>query len=178
MRAMPTVRISDEVAEELKGIAIPLEDTWDSVLRRILDERRRLLVRDREESVIDALPEKQKGSSEAAALPIGLSIRKRKRRTRRGGDITPAEAYRKPILAILAAHNGRLGRPAVMESLHEWMHDVLTPQDHERRGDGAPHWKNRADWAKKSLAEEGFIRADSAWGIWELTDAGRAAARD
>ena len=35
---MPVIRISDDVMDMLKKFAIPLEDTPDSVLRRILDD--------------------------------------------------------------------------------------------------------------------------------------------
>lgn len=35
---MPVIRVSDEVMEILKKFAIPLEDTPDSVLRRILKD--------------------------------------------------------------------------------------------------------------------------------------------
>ena len=39
---MPVIRISDDVMELLKKFAVPLEDTPDSVLRKILNDYTRL----------------------------------------------------------------------------------------------------------------------------------------
>ena len=157
---MPTIRISDEVANELKKLTVPLEDTWDSVLRRVLG--------------IDS----SNGSrpSEALGRAGSIFVEGReityedppRRRRRRRGDITPAGAFREPILDILTFRDGRAERADVMDELKGQIGDSLTDADREPRGDGAPLWKNSADWMRKRLVDEGVLRNDSERGIWEL----------
>jgi predicted transcriptional regulator len=45
---MPVIRVSDEVMKILKKFATPLEDTPDSVLRRILKDYVRIIKREEE----------------------------------------------------------------------------------------------------------------------------------
>ena len=158
---MPTIRITDEVANELKKLAVPLEDTWDSVLRRVLGI----------DSSNGRRPSEELGGPQSDIFVEGREITHEdppRRRRRRRGDITPAGAFREPILDILTFRDGRAERADMMDELEGQIGDSLTEADREPRADGTPLWKNTADWMRKRLVDEGVLRNDSDRGIWEL----------
>jgi hypothetical protein len=63
---MPTIRISDSTAEQLKKMARPLDDTWDSYLNRI---GRFLAEREQEFLAFDVGPIRGHGSADVDAQP-------------------------------------------------------------------------------------------------------------
>ena len=39
-------------------------------------------------------------------------------------------------------------------------------------------WRNTAQWCRNSLVREGLLKADSPFGIWEISESGRKALQD
>lgn len=88
-------------------------------------------------------------------------------------EITPQEAYRIHILEALVEMGGKGQMKAVLEKVHEKMEDKLTPKDHEPLPSGtAIRWKNSAQFQRQSMKEEGLLKSNSPWGIWEITKKG------
>lgn len=88
---------------------------------------------------------------------------------------TPESEYYRPILQALVEMGGS-GRVAeVLERVGELMQSVLREVDHEplESHNGAPRWRNAAQWARNSMVNDGLLKGDSPRGIWEITDQGR-----
>lgn len=148
---MRVIRIDDDVWRVLQKRAVPLQDTPNSVLRRLLR--------------LDAMPD-------GAESERGRR-RKRRSRLRSGVGRTPQEALKKPILQALKDMGGK-GRVAdVLERLELKMKERLTPVDLERLSTGQVRWKNTAQWARNDLVEEGLVANGSPRGIWQITEKGK-----
>ncbi|MBC7329241.1 winged helix-turn-helix domain-containing protein [bacterium] len=92
---------------------------------------------------------------------------------RRAKNTTPQGAYRLPILEALAEMGGRGEVRDVRERVYEKMKDVLTKDDKDYLPSGkARRWDNKMQWERLRLVKEGYLRKDSPYGIWELTDKG------
>jgi hypothetical protein len=88
---------------------------------------------------------------------------------------TPEEAYRVPILKVLADMGGS-GRTAdVLAKVEQTMRSILKDVDLEPLASDPdlPRWRNAAQWARNSMVKEGLLKADSSRGVWEISDAGR-----
>jgi restriction system protein len=35
-----------------------------------------------------------------------------------------------------------------------------------------PRWKNSAQWCRNTMVEDGLLKNDSPWGVWEISEAG------
>lgn len=93
----------------------------------------------------------------------------------RKGLKTPQSAYRVPILRALVAMGGEARIGQVLESIYEDMKGRLNAHDLSTLSDGKTlRWRNTAQWTRNSMREEGLIRDDSPYGIWAISDKGRA----
>lgn len=149
---MPTIRIDDEVWGALKKKAVPLEDTPNHVLRRLLGI-------DPEE-----LP--------SAATPAGRSAAP-ERWPRKASRQTPHQGYRLPILRALVAMGGSGEVSKVMQRVAEEMKHSLTPWDRQDISSGMVRWEKAANWERFEMVREGLVKADSPRGLWEVSDKGR-----
>ncbi|UCH10557.1 MAG: hypothetical protein JSU61_01285 [Fidelibacterota bacterium] len=151
---MPTIRIDDEVWKELKKRAVPLEDTPNSVLRRILKLR-------------DDKPERKarKANSPSASPKVT------------GG--TPRHQFREPILRVLVDAGGSGQEGAVLKKVEELMAGQLTKADKAPVPEGREkdiHWKLAAREEHRIMAKKGLVKPECPRGIWELTEEGLKAA--
>lgn len=90
------------------------------------------------------------------------------------GPTTPHSRYRIPVLQAVVDLGGRAETAAALERVHVLMADVLTPADHEPVPSGRRiRWKSGAAWMRFRLVKEGLLAADSPYGLWEITEAGR-----
>jgi len=91
------------------------------------------------------------------------------------GLLVPMEEYRAPILEALIEMGGR-GRPSdILPKVEQKMNGRLTSLDYKMLKDGRTvKWRNRAQWERARMVEDGCLKTDSPRGIWEITDAGRA----
>lgn len=150
---MRSIEIDDEVWERLKAEAEPFVDDENSVLRRLL------------------------GMDGAGVGPArrGLFRRGSARRAPLG-SLMEREAYEIPILQELAARGGRAPGREITEAVGERVVDLLTERDYETLDSGRVRWVTRVQFTRLRLKERGLLRSDSPRGVWELTEAGLAAA--
>lgn len=93
----------------------------------------------------------------------------------RKGLRTPEAAYWVPILSVLVELGGTAKAAEVLERVGKVMKPRLKPVDFEPLASGPdnPRWRNAAQWARNSMVKQGLLKADSARGVWEISEAGR-----
>ena len=171
---MATIEIDDEVFAKLQAEAIPLVDTPNSVLRRLLD-----------------LEQGKGGQLEAMAAdqPVSRAPREgrgrkpatqqgsRSRRTRRSaGELLPIEAYGPAILRVLRGRGGEAHLSEVTEEVGQLLQEQFTSADREAADDGSPSWTKRVGWAASACRKRGHLDSNAPRGLWRLTEAGVQAA--
>jgi hypothetical protein len=169
----PTIRIDEEVFDELKRHAEPFIDTPNSVLRRVLG------LSEANESADD--DERGDGTRRSAGESSRGNGRQRRRRTktsRRGpraktGSILSEDAYEIPMLRIIAEHGDRAAAREVLDELETRLDGLLTEVDKQPLATGTVRWRNRAQFVRLRLVEQGDLVKDSPRGMWELTEQGR-----
>jgi hypothetical protein len=90
------------------------------------------------------------------------------------GAFTPIEAYWVPILESLVECGGQERSDVILERVSNKMANILTPDDHKLLPSGlSPRWRNRAQWQRQNMVQQGLISKDSPRGVWQITPAGR-----
>jgi Mrr N-terminal domain len=146
----PTIRVDDEVWTWLKSHARPLEDTPNSVLRRLAG--------------LESGPE---------GMHTG-----RTNRTLRGRrvlvDHTPQAAFREPILRLLHHHGGSLERTRALAALEQALAHQLTEADRSDIDSGTIRWQKNAEWQIYAMRQAGLLEPveRSGNGMWTLTARG------
>jgi restriction system protein len=99
----------------------------------------------------------------------------KKSRGTRGKGITQA-AFQLPVLQALDEMGGSAKLSDVLDRIEQMFSEEFTEHDHEDlpNSPGVVRWKNRAQWARMRLKERGLLKPDSPFGVWELSDEGRA----
>ena len=149
---MPTIRIEDDVLAGLKSLAEPFVDTPSSVIRRLLEEK--------------------------GALKRGQAAAREPARSR--GDLTPQTAYEEFLLFVLEEKfDGRADKRTVTQEVLARMskRGFVTSADLEFVSTGETKAENMIAWARNALKDRGLISRQSPRGVWELTPAGRSAAK-
>jgi hypothetical protein len=144
------VTLSGEVMEALAARAEGFGETPDSVLRRVLG------VDGGNAAQVPPAPGKRGGR----ASP---------------GSILPEKAYELPILQELVARGGSGHATEVTDAVGERLADKLTEKDREQLDTGDVRWRNRVQFTRLNLKTQKLIADDSPRGLWEITEAGRAA---
>lgn len=166
----PTIRIDDEVFDELKKHAEPFVDTPNTVLRRLLD----LGVSsngDAEVTGVEQTTERRGGDGKRGRQ------RRRKAKVRapraKTGTILAESEYEIPMLEIISEHGGRAAAREVLDELETRLGDQLTEVDKQELSSGNVRWRNRAQFVRLRLVERGDMVKDSPRGMWEVTEQGR-----
>jgi hypothetical protein len=146
----PIIRIDDDVLAQIRKRARGLAETPNSVLRRVLD-----------------LPEKP---------AAGRASQNRSRRRVRGKK-TPQHAFRRHLLAVLAARSGTAGRLDVMNELARRLRRELTDFDLQPISSGAPRWERTVDFERLQMMNDGLLVDTSKRGVWTLSRRGAEEAR-
>jgi hypothetical protein len=172
----PTIRIDDEVFDELKKHAEPFVDTPNTVLRRLLGLGEGV-ERESRQADLDFPAVKLAVAAESKG---GRVTRRRGRRTKavrppraRTGSILPEATYEVPVLEIISEHGGRAPAREVLDELGKRLRDRLTDVDHEKLVSGDVRWRNRAQFVRLRLVEQGDMVKDSPRGVWEISEQGR-----
>jgi hypothetical protein len=168
----PTIRIDDDVFAELKKHAEPFVDTPNTVLRRLLKLGE---TGPAEMNVADDISE-ELAQRHPPAVP--RTVRQRRRKAARPprakkGSILHESAYELPMLQILSEHGGRAAAREVIDELETRLDGQLTELDNEQLASGDVRWRNRAQFVRLRLVEQGDMVKDSPRGTWELSDQGR-----
>lgn len=150
---MPVMRVSDKTWKRLQGWAMPLEDTADSTLARVLDaaERRR--------------------AQTGASAPSRPTRPERPAAGSRRGKLSQ-KAFRQPLLEVLRDMGGRAHVHDLRPVMEERMKPRLLPGDLALLSSGEPRWWNATQFVRHALREEGYLRSDSPRGVWELSEKG------
>lgn len=92
---------------------------------------------------------------------------------------TPDELYRLPLLEALIELGGIGQVQDVTDLVGKKMSNILNDYDREPLPSDANtlRWRNTVAWMRNTLVEEGLLRNDSKRGTWEISDAGREAAK-
>jgi hypothetical protein len=148
---MPVIRISDEVFNILQEYAVPLEDTPDSVLRRILAEYEKIKPRGTQHEPIQV------------PGPKPLS----------GKGKIQREREAKWIVNALTRLGDRAHPREVIEFIEETYSRDFTPADQETLPSGEIRGIKNVNWARFHMARKGLINPNSRRGVWELTEKGK-----
>ncbi len=101
---------------------------------------------------------------------------RRSRGRLRRGMRTREEAYFESILTALVELNGSAKINDVLARVEQKMKGVLKPVDYESLASEPhhPRWRNTAQWARNTLVQRGLMKSGSPYGVWEISEAGRA----
>jgi restriction system protein len=89
-------------------------------------------------------------------------------------QFAPTESYWIPILEAIVERGGREYSDAILSLVEKKMAKILTAADYEiLPSGGAQRWRNRAQWQRQNMVQQGILRKDSPRGIWEITPEGR-----
>jgi hypothetical protein len=95
------------------------------------------------------------------------------------GASTPQEAFRMPILRALDEMGGQGRTAEVVDRVGEIMKDQFTEWDLKAVPSGGDiRWRNKANWARSAMVNDGLLASDSPRGIWEITEKGRNLLRE
>jgi hypothetical protein len=156
---MPVIRITEMTWDRLKQWAIPLEDTAEDALRKVLDEAEKHLGY-QPRSMSSSLENTTKKMAKVRRLQRGLK--------------TPNKTYRLPILQSLLELGGRGSVVDVLNLVEEKVNSILTDVDKEKLPSGFDkRWRNAAQWVRFALVQEGLLKSNSPNGVWELSEKGR-----
>ena len=169
----PTIRIDDAVFDELKKHAEPFVDTPNSVLRRLL-------------ALSDAgaaLAEESEAAEEPTVGRTGNEAKRGRQRRRKtkatrapratSDTILPESEYEIPMLQIISKHGGRAAAREVLAELETRLDGRLTEVDRQELSSGTVRWRNRAQFVRLRLIEQGDMVKNSPRGMWDITDQGR-----
>lgn len=158
---MPVIRVSDATMERMKAHARPFEDnTPEDVVRRALDALDATTGREVAKVGLVTVPREER-QSRVRTKPTGISK-------------LPQKEFRLPILQCL----DQLGGRATVSEIRRVLGDLIAPRlgedDYSAVSSGDPRWWNAACWERLRMVKEGLLRSDSGYGVWELSDQGRA----
>ena len=154
---MPVIRISDATWERLKRWAIPLEDSPEDAVRKVLDVA--------DEQLRDPT------SKSVVVGPVVQTSQPNKRLSR--GERIPENAYYHPILETLVELGGSGRAGDVLGIVGAKMKPFLADVDYQMYPSGAVVWQKTANFARNTLRERGLLTAGSPHGIWEISQRGR-----
>ena len=179
---VPVVRIGDNNWERLKQWAVPLEDTPDDTLGKLLDIADAhstcsvWLVAN--EPNLNIQPNSGSSTVRPPITDDGVSIdshANQKTRLPKGVKV-PNEAYELPILEAVYELGGSARMGEVLKLVEKKMQHLLGDVEYQTQPSGADlRWRNTAQWARNTLVHQrGMLKKDSSHGVWELTDKGMA----
>ena len=149
---MKLIRIDHDVWKLLQEKAVPLEDTPNAVLRRLLGLDK------------SQLTKKQNKKSKKR--------NKRKRLSPHSGR-TDQSIFIKPILEVVQDLGGSAQAKDVLNKIEKRMKTHLAPVDLEPLRSGQIRWRNTAQWARNELVSDGYLAKETPRGIWEITEKGK-----
>ena len=144
---MPVIRVSEEVIEILKKFAIPLEDTPDSVLRRILQEYVRIK---------NGKNGKNAKNSNTSSLP--------KKRTPLSKS---KQRYAHWIIGSLKSQGGKARVKEVFDKIEKLFGNEFDAEEREPLKSGQPRWMKNVNSARGEMVKQGLLKKTK-YGIWEL----------
>lgn len=92
------------------------------------------------------------------------------------GELTPRKAYYPLILKALEEMGGRGRMNPILDRVYALAKPMLNAADREplKSDPRTPRWRRSAQWARYEMTRQGLLNPNSPYGIWEITEAGRA----
>lgn len=157
---MPVIRITDATWERLKRWAIPLEDSPEDAVRKVLDAAE-------EHFKCPQTSKTEEHSNAKTTRRIGSRLPK--------GQKTPQSAYYQPIMEAIYELGGSAPVHKVLQLVEKKMKGLLTGVDYKKlpKSNGI-RWKNTAQWARFDLVKDGLLASasESPNGVWKLSTTG------
>jgi hypothetical protein len=151
-------------------------DTAASVIdfaRRLLSFRDRVGQLEKEWASLEAV-------RDAASPEVQEIVSKRFFGRRGSAEITPHQAYCRPLLEVLVEMGGGGRTRDVLDRLGDKMKSTLKPKDYETHKSDTQQirWRNAAQWARNLMVNtDGRMKKGTANGRWEISDKGRVSLR-
>ena len=152
---MPVIRITDATWERLKKWAIPLEDTPEDAVRKILDAAEKHIN-------CQQIPENKQPNEKL--IPIKNKLKR--------GQKTPQYAYRLPILESLHELGGKAPVTEILDLVKRKMESHFAEVDYLTIPTGDIRWRNTAMWERHEMVKDGLLKSNSPKGVWELSEKG------
>ncbi|MYD73073.1 MAG: hypothetical protein F4Y11_02035 [Chloroflexi bacterium] len=167
------IEIDQEVFAALQDQAVPLVDTPNDVLRRVLGLKAIGEPSHVVESV-DSQPHLPLQSSRRAnRAPSGERSQRSGKARRAAGELLPLEAYCPHILRALLGSGGELRSREVPAALAPLIEPHLHSAENLSDREGDPIWQGRVGWAGSLCRKEGHLDRSAPRGIWRITAEGR-----
>ena len=159
----PVPPIDDDIYSHVQANAIPLEDDFNSALRRLLGL-----------SSEDETPSNARVTSDRGPSSTGRRQTLTARRTRATkGSLLEEAAYELPILEALNESGGRAPTSEVIDQVGEKLAGRLTDIDRATLKSGDVRWRSRAQFVRLALVRRGDLVSGSPRGVWEISHKGR-----
>jgi len=158
-----------------EGAAAMSSGDYDTATAVIDFARRLLAFQKKVEGLVDEWDELE-GLRDAASPAVQEIVGKRFFGKSKRGEVTPHEAYCRPLLEVLVEMGGSGKTKPVLDRLGARMKPFLKPKDYEGLESDPKQirWRNAAQWARNRMAnDDGRMRSDSPRGVWEISEAGR-----
>jgi hypothetical protein len=156
---VPVIRITDATWERLKHWAVPLEDSPEDAVRKVLDAAEEHLKCNQPQLSKKESKNTEKLKTKISRLPKGLK--------------TPNQTYRRPILEALYELGGSADAKDVLKVVEEKLKPRLNEFDLQKLPSSSElRWHKTANFVRLSLVKDGLLKDDSPRGIWELSDLG------
>ncbi len=159
---MPVIRITDATWDRLKHWAVPLEDSPEDAVRKVLDAAEEHLKCPQSKLPKSTIDKVHRKGDRRGKLPMGLR--------------TPREAYLRPILEAVLELGGSAHVAEVLKVVEQKMKPLLNDVDYQKLSSGGSiRWENTANWARYYLVQEGLLASDSesGRGVWRITEQGK-----
>jgi hypothetical protein len=149
------------------------DPAWNKQFRAFLDARARSIMGLIERYALE--PAKEMEACHAAAQEAGQSSHAAGADRLARGQRTPESAFVLPILRALQELGGSAPMQQVLEKVGTAMRGQLREVDYQslKSDPGQPRWSNTAQWARKTMVDDGLLKNNSPRGVWEITEAGR-----
>ena len=108
-----------------------------------------------------------RGNEEESRLQPSIPEQVGNKRKQPSGP-THQSAFRKPIVEVLKELGGSGKTKDVIERVGQRMEGQLSRADHEHGKSGQIVWKNKVQWERMALKDEGILKSNSPHGLWEL----------
>jgi hypothetical protein len=88
------------------------------------------------------------------------------------GERTRQEDFRQPILQALYEKGGPARAADVLDRVEQIIGSKLNDIDRAILKQGETRWRNTAQWERSAMVDDGLLKKNSSWGVWELTEKG------
>ena len=84
--------------------------------------------------------------------------------------------YERAILVTLMEKSGKAGRQEMLKRVGELLQHEHSEHDLAEYSSGEKRWEHRGASVRKDLVDKDLLEGEAGYGIWKLTEAGRAEA--